>query len=29
MRKGQHYDDRANSPKIKSGIFRLTHVITF
>ena len=29
MRKGQRYDDRANSPKIKSGIFRLTHVITF
>ena len=29
MRKGQRYDDRVNSQKIKSGIFRLTHVITF
>ena len=25
MRKGQRYDDRANFPKVKSGIFRLTH----
>ena len=29
IKKGQRYDDRANSQKIKSGIFRLTHVITF
>ena len=29
MRKGQRYDDRVNSQKNKSGIFRLTHVITF